>query len=98
MARELAPAGARSGPVLKGLLRSPTGASSLATRIVDGQPQLIQIAEEGSDGFNVMFPSLPGGLDDVFDEGVIGKGGALHPSFRFKSYSLTSMNSSAQAT
>ncbi|TNB97285.1 hypothetical protein FHG55_09390 [Pseudomonas jessenii] len=33
MARELAPAGSRSGPALKaGLLRSPTGASSLATK------------------------------------------------------------------
>ncbi|KAA0984220.1 hypothetical protein FQ192_28300 [Pseudomonas sp. ANT_J12] len=31
MARELAPAGPRSGPQKQGLLRSPAGASSLAT-------------------------------------------------------------------
>ncbi|TNB99141.1 hypothetical protein FHG55_04030 [Pseudomonas jessenii] len=38
VARELAPAGARSGPSLdvqkRGLLRSPAGASSLATKAV----------------------------------------------------------------
>jgi len=28
------------------------------------------LEEEGSDGFNVMFPWLPGGLDDVVDKVV----------------------------
>ena len=28
------------------------------------------LAEEGSDGFNVLFPYLPGGLDDFVDKVV----------------------------
>ncbi|ANI61484.1 hypothetical protein PGR6_39110 [Pseudomonas sp. GR 6-02] len=43
VAKELAPAGARSGPTLYlkrgGLLRSPTGASSLATGMGKNQPE-----------------------------------------------------------
>ena len=39
-----------------------------AKRIADQMEQWL--AEEGSDGFNVMFPFLPAGLDDVVDQVV----------------------------
>ncbi|TPG78312.1 hypothetical protein EAH78_12095 [Pseudomonas arsenicoxydans] len=57
MARELAPAGARSGPPLhpkrRGLLRSPTGASSLATGFRFPRDFLRWTGLPGMQGFSV---------------------------------------------
>jgi hypothetical protein len=48
-----------------GAWRCP-GAFPDANRIADQMEQWL--VEEGSDGFNVMFPFLPAGLDDFVDQ------------------------------
>jgi FMN-dependent oxidoreductase (nitrilotriacetate monooxygenase family) len=69
--------------VLQWALREPLSIRQLAQRIggysgleMIGTPAMIAdqmeqwLVEEGSDGFNVMFPYLPGGLDDFVDKVV----------------------------